>query len=48
MCGAKIEELFLRAGFPKGVYVNMFISSSKSEMILEDARVRGVNLTGSE
>lgn len=48
LCGARIESLFLEAGFPEGVYINMFISSSKSEMILSDSRIQWVNLTGSE
>lgn len=48
MCAEKIEEFFRLAGFPEGVYTNLFISASKSEMIIAHKHVRGVNLTGSE
>lgn len=36
------------AGVPKNVYLNLFIDSSQVETILEDDRVQGVSLTGSE
>ncbi len=48
MCGAQIEKFFIKAGFPEGIYQNMYISSSKSEMIMEHPHVRGLNLTGGE
>lgn len=48
MCGQAIEDLFIEAGFPVGIYQNLFISSSQSEYILAHPLVRGVNLTGSE
>ncbi|PZM83883.1 NAD-dependent succinate-semialdehyde dehydrogenase [Candidatus Gracilibacteria bacterium] len=48
IAGAKIEELFLKAGFPAGVYQNIFVSGSESEYILSRKEVQGVNLTGSE
>ena len=48
MCAEKIEEFFRLAGFPEGVYTNLFISASKSEMIIAHKYVKGVNLTGSE
>ena len=48
MCAAQIEDFFKQAGFPKGIYQNMHISSSKSEMIMEHKHVRGLNLTGGE
>ena len=41
----KIEELFLQAGFPKGVYQNLEISASKSEKIISDFRIKAVNIT---
>ena len=47
-CALAIEKLFLDAGFPEGVYQNIFISGSQSELILAHRDVRGVNLTGSE
>lgn len=30
----KIQELFDRAGFPTGVYTNIFVQSSMSELII--------------
>ncbi|MDD5770097.1 MAG: aldehyde dehydrogenase family protein [Candidatus Gracilibacteria bacterium] len=44
----KIEELFKKAGFPNGVYTNLFVSSSMSEFIISNKYIAGVNLTGSE
>ena len=41
----KIEELFLKAGFPEWVYQNLQISSSKSEKIISDFRVKWTNIT---
>ena len=48
MCAEQIENWFLEAGFPVGVYNNICISSSSSEMILAHKYVRGMNLTGGE
>ncbi len=48
MCAAKIEELFLKAWFPEGVYQNLFIKSSQSEYIISHEHIAGVNLTGGE
>lgn len=44
----KIESLFRRAGFPEGVYSNLFAPSSMSELIISHPHIAGVNLTGSE
>gem|GEM_PF-1855841 len=41
----KLEELFLEAGFPQGVYQNIFVSSSESEYILSKKEIVGVNIT---
>ncbi len=46
MCALKLEELFLKAGFPKWVYQNLFVSSSKSEYIISKKEIKWVNLTG--
>ncbi len=43
-----IEDLFLRAGFPRGAFQSLLIGSEKVPSIIEDARVRAVTLTGSE
>ncbi len=47
-CGQAIEDLFHEAGFPKGIYTNLFSSWSQSEYILAHTYVRGTNLTWSE
>lgn len=44
----KIEEIFLQAGFPEGVFQNLHISSKKVEGIIRDPRIKAVTLTGSE
>lgn len=46
-CAAAFEDLFLRAGAPKGALVNIYASHEQTEMIIADSRVRGVALTGS-
>jgi len=48
MCAEQIEKWFLEAGFPEGVYTNLFMSSRQSELVISHSHVRGVNLTGSE
>lgn len=48
MSALKIQDLFDKAGFPKGVYTNVFVSSSLSEHIISNPKITGVNLTGSE
>lgn len=48
MCAAQIELFFHDAGFPNGVYTNLFVKSSQSEHIISNWYVKWVNLTGSE
>lgn len=48
LAGIRLEELFLEAGFPIGIYQNIVIPSAESEYILSRKEIRGVNLTGSE
>ncbi|HZJ02491.1 MAG TPA: NADP-dependent succinic semialdehyde dehydrogenase [Thermoleophilia bacterium] len=43
-----IEDLFRRAGFPKGVFQTLLIGSGEVERVLRDPRVRAATLTGSE
>ena len=43
-----IVELFQAAGLPDGVYNNIFATNEQSATIINDARVQGVSLTGSE
>ncbi len=47
-CAEAMEEMFDAAGFPKGVFQNMLIGSSKVEVVLRDDRVKAATLTGSE
>ncbi|MEZ4888506.1 MAG: NAD-dependent succinate-semialdehyde dehydrogenase [Chitinophagales bacterium] len=47
-CAIQMEEIFLEADFPEGVFQNLTISSDKVAGILEDKRVKAVTLTGSE
>jgi succinate-semialdehyde dehydrogenase/glutarate-semialdehyde dehydrogenase len=48
MCAQQIEDFFTKAGFPEGIYTNLFVSSSQSELIISHKYIRGVNLTGGE
>ncbi|RKF20611.1 NAD-dependent succinate-semialdehyde dehydrogenase [Altericroceibacterium spongiae] len=45
---AAFEELMAKAGLPKGAFTNLYATRSQIEMILNDPRVHGVALTGSE
>ena len=46
-CASKIEEIFLKAGYPKGVFQNLIVHHDKSEMIIAHDAVQAVTLTGS-
>lgn len=46
-CAQALEELFLEAGYPEGVFQTLMIGSRRVEGILEDERVRAATLTGS-
>lgn len=47
-CAEAIEESFRASGFPKGVFQNLFLSSSRVEGVIRDPRIAAVTLTGSE
>lgn len=47
-CATHIEELLLEAGFPDGVFQNLFIHHDKTESIIASDIVKAVTLTGSE
>ena len=46
--GESIEQLFLDAGFPKGIFQNLKIGHAEVEEVLAHPAVQGVSLTGSE
>ncbi len=47
-CAIAIEEIFLEAGAPIGLYTNLFISGKRASALVADKRIKGVSLTGSE
>ncbi|KIA82331.1 aldehyde dehydrogenase family protein [Kaistella jeonii] len=46
--GNMLEKLFLKAGFPKGVFQNLEIGHAEVKTVLENPIIQGVSLTGSE
>jgi len=47
-CSIAIEEIFLEAGAPIGLYTNLLISGRRASALVADKRIKGVSLTGSE
>ncbi len=47
-CALAFERLFKEAGAPDGAYTNLFCSIEQIGHLIDDFRVRGVALTGSE
>jgi len=47
-CAELIEEAFLEAGFPKGCFQNLIISSKKVSKVIENQHLKAVTLTGSK
>ncbi len=47
-CGDAIEKIFLDAGFPKGAFTHLKVSSKNIEKILDNPIVKAATLTGSE
>ena len=45
---AAIEKIFDEAGAPKGLYTNLYAKHSQVSTLINDDRVQGVSLTGSE
>lgn len=45
---AAFERLFLEAGAPEGVYTNLYATKDQLSTLIDDPRIRGVALTGSE
>jgi succinate-semialdehyde dehydrogenase / glutarate-semialdehyde dehydrogenase len=46
--GLFLRDLYERAGLPRGLFGVLLISHEQSDKIIEDERVRGVTLTGSD
>src|ERR1700730_8855042 len=47
-CAIAFEQLFVEAGVPEGVYTNVFLSNDQAGALIDDPRVKGIALTGSE
>ena len=47
-CALAFEEVLLEAGIPDGVYTNLFLSNDQAGSLIDDPRVKGIALTGSE
>ena len=47
-CALAFERLMEEAGAPAGAYTNLFISKDQVAQVIDDVRIRGVALTGSE
>ena len=43
-----MEQLYHEAGFPPDAYINIYATNDQVATVIEDPRVRGVSLTGSE
>jgi succinate-semialdehyde dehydrogenase/glutarate-semialdehyde dehydrogenase len=47
-CAEYVEGIFTRAGFPRGIFTNLFVESSRIEPVIADPRIAAVTVTGSE
>ena len=47
-CALALEELFRCVNAPAGLYTNLFLNAEHADILLDDRRIRGVTLTGSE
>jgi succinate-semialdehyde dehydrogenase/glutarate-semialdehyde dehydrogenase len=47
-CALAFEQLLTGSGAPRGVYTNLFVSGDQVGALIDDARIKGVALTGSE
>ncbi len=46
-CAIAFEKLWIEAGAPVGLYTNLLISHGQVDHVVDDARIKGVALTGS-
>jgi succinate-semialdehyde dehydrogenase / glutarate-semialdehyde dehydrogenase len=47
-CASLIEKIFNESGFPESVFINLCISSSRVDGLIENLVIKGISLTGSE
>lgn len=47
-CALAFEAVLRESGIPEGVYTNLFLNADQAGSLIDDPRVRGVALTGSE
>lgn len=47
-CAQLIEDAFIEAGFPEGVYQNLLISGKQVEGVINNPVIKAVSVTGSE
>lgn len=47
-CAKLIEQLFIDAGFPDGVYKNLLIAGKQVKAVIDNPVIKGVSVTGSE
>jgi NAD-dependent aldehyde dehydrogenases len=47
-CALAFVALFKDAGLPDGAYTNLFLSDAQADTLIDDPRIKGVALTGSE
>jgi succinate-semialdehyde dehydrogenase / glutarate-semialdehyde dehydrogenase len=46
-CALALERLFREAGFEPGAFTSLFLDPEQAGRVIDDARIRGVSLTGS-
>jgi succinate-semialdehyde dehydrogenase/glutarate-semialdehyde dehydrogenase len=47
-CALAFVALFKEAGAPDGAYTNLFLSNEQADRLIDDPRIKGVAVTGSE
>ncbi len=47
-CALKIEEILIKAGFPKNLFRTLLIGSGQVAEVIENPKIKAVTLTGSE
>src|ERR1700722_4593663 len=47
-CALTFEKVLREADVPEGVYTNVFLSNDQAGALIDDPRIRGIALTGSE